>query len=202
MSTEPWERSAAIGAVVSVAMMAIAIAFMFNVATGDAGYLNRQAAQTMVAAGVLVTLAAGFFLPWIAAVRAALGRAEDEPAGLSSLAAYSGTVWLILTLAATAVGTAFSATVVSRDDFRGDEDLATVLTTGSHWLAGMAVAGSVVMAAAVSRIAFRDTTLPRWFAWWSMVAAIAQVIGLLTWPVAAAITLIWMLTFALLMQRG
>jgi len=200
ISIERWERSAATGAIVAVVMMAIAVALTFDVAAGDAGDLNRRAAETMVASGVLVSVAGGLFLWWFAAVRARLERAAGAPTGLASLAAYGGIVWLILTLAATAVRTAYPATVVSDDQFGGIERLQMVLDICAHWLAGMAVVGSVMMAAAVAAVTSSSTTLPTWLAWVSALAAVLQVVGLVIWPATAAVTLAWILVFAIVMR--
>jgi hypothetical protein len=144
----------------------------------------------------LLVPAALFLLWFLGSLRAALVRAEGEPARLSSLA-YAGGVVNVALLIAAASALASVAAVAEEDQFVLDPNTVRVVGSLGYLLfVGSGMAATVLMAA-TGILTLRTGVLPRWLGWVSLVTAVMMLASITFIPVF--VLLAWVLILSVLM---
>ena len=200
------QRWAALSGIVFVVLMLTGAVFVTDVPKPDASaqeiaaYLTDGGNHTRNIIGAYMWVVGGLaFLGFVAGLRTVLRRAEGDPGTLSNLVFGAGTVFTAVwsasaaALAAVAYAVEFSDAPVSNPDFvRVLPQMAGLLL-----LLGGGFAG-ILLLLATSVLIFRTGVLPRWLAWFGILAAIAlvfdvtymNIVPLLAWVVGASIVLL------------
>jgi hypothetical protein len=152
----------------------------------------------------LIGLAGLCFLQFLGSLRGALARAEGEPARITTAAIASGTAFITLAVSAHVVATAVSWTAGTfGDDFTVDPDTARMLNSLGYMLFVMSLFAAAGMAVAAATLAFVSPAMPTWLAWFSALAAVAGLFGIVFFP--ALVVLAWIVALSvwlLLPQRA
>jgi hypothetical protein len=189
MSQRPGQRWAPLSGVAFVVLVVVGFIVAGNSPDTDASnakiaaYLTKNSNQTRNIVSFFILMVAMLaLLGFFASLRARLARAEGESGGAAALtlgAGVASTVFLIV-----AIGL-FIAPVITADDaskfpvdpaiWRFSQD------TGYLFWISSAVAGALA-AWATAAVTLRTGALPRWFAWFSIVAGIISLAAFLFFP--------------------
>lgn len=155
------------------------------------------------ASGVLFMLGILLLLWFFHRLRGAL-RQADQHSGLPDLAFGGGLLFVGLSLAAAATGTAVGLTLAVSDAYRFDPNDA-ILMDGLSQLLNMAAGyGTAVVMVAASLVALRTAILPRWLAWAGVAVGVATFAsGPLSGPLGlllVALFVVWVLLLTLRLQ--
>jgi hypothetical protein len=178
------ERWSAVAGIKFVVLF-VALGFLFGETPQDAGaqeladFYEDQGAVRMTLQFFFVGIGAAAFLWFAATLRAVLGRAEGEPARLSSVAFAGGVATAVLVLVA---GSAFigpGSVVVFGEERALDPVLDEVVGSVGFIALSFALIASAVMFTAVGLVALRTRVLPAWYAWTGFVVSLALVLNIL-----------------------
>ena len=193
-----WQRWSPVSGFVFVALFALAAVVLGS--TGDTPEEVRdyyEDNEGRVFTGFFLLVASALALLWfVATVRNALARAEDEPRPLTALGYGAGVAAGALIVAGAA---AFVSPVdVAQDGGRLDPGAADVLDTAAYFLitGGVMVASLLVLA--TSLVALPTGVLPRWLAVLGLVVAPIAFLAPLFFPVLAFLAWVVILSAVLL----
>lgn len=163
---------------------------------GNSGERDRE-----LVALILIGLAVLAFLWFLGGLRAELGRAEGEPARLTTIVTASGAVFIALAAAAHAAGAAPAVTADYFDAFTLEADSARLFLATSYLLFVLSLFAAAAMTLAASVVAFSTRAWPRWLAASGFVATLGGLLGLVVWPSLAVLAWIVLVSTYLLVPE-
>jgi len=178
-----WERLAALGGVVAVALWVIGVLIQESSdmpgdePTGEemlSWYVNDD--QTILAAGFVFMLGALFFFIFNGALRVRLFEAEGAAGFLTAIAYGAGVAVGILLLMLPAPD---MAGALSKDELTGDAALA-VNTLGDMFFLGAELSAALFLVAA-GLLFIQTRVLPAWLGWVSLLVALWLLIPPIGW---------------------
>jgi hypothetical protein len=173
-----WERWAAVGGLVALALGGVAVVFERSTPNPNPSpaevvdfYVDNRAA--LLVQSVLFVLSSGIFLWFLAGLRSRLARAEGHSDRVSSIVHAAGVAWVVVNLVVQAPQIALARAA-------GDglaPQVATVVNDMGLALATIADVPVAVMVAGVGVLSLRATVFPVWVGWLSMVVAALHVVA-------------------------
>jgi len=166
------------------------------------GYFAGRQDGILTNNGLLLVFAAFFFLFFLGALYGVLRGAEGERHGFSAVSLAGGLLFVALILAGAAVEISYPATLARFENFQQDAQLGFLSLALSGWLYRFAFVGMAALIAATSAASLRTgVVLPGWLGWGGFLFALAALLRLLG-PLAAWLTLLWVIALSLLMLAG
>jgi hypothetical protein len=164
-------------------------------------YFTSRQEGILTLNGLLLILAAFFFLWFLGVLHVVLQGAEDGGYGLSSASLAGGVLFVALMLAGAAVEIVYPATLARFENFQQDAQLGFISLALSGWLYRFAFVGMSALIAATSVVTLRTGILPGWLGWAGFLFALVALLRLLG-PLGAWLSLLWVIAVSLLMLLG
>ena len=185
-----WERWAPLSGVGFIALLVLGFAIAGSSPSSDdsnvkiAAYLAKDSNQTKNLVAWVILLVALLFAVWFfATLRNRLVAAEGGVGQRGSVALAAGITSTVFLVIAISIFVSPLVTADDADKFKVDPGLYRLTQDLGYmiWVAS-AVVGSLAAWATAATV-FRTGMLPRWFGWFSVVAGILSLFGVLFFPI-------------------
>jgi hypothetical protein len=160
---------------------------------GDSGNRAKE-----IVVFFLFVVAALLLVWFVTDLRGRLRAVEPEPHNLSSLAFASGIASATLLTAAVSLGVGPTFTIEDTDRFTVDPDTIRLVGDTSYLLLVGSMMVTAILIAATSVLAIRTAVLPTWLGWVGLVVALAQLVGILFFPLFALWAWVLIVSIALI----
>lgn len=194
-----WERLAALGGIVAVALWVLGVLIMesSNPGSDDPAELLawfQDDTGTILASGFLFMLGSVFFLIFVGALRARLVAAEGPGAFLTAIAFGAGLATAILTMLVPAPNL---SAAISESELTEEAALAVSVVDDAFFVA--AELSAALLLVATGLLILRYGPMPRWLAWVSFLFALWLLIPPIGWAGLLLGVPLWTIAVALLM---